>query len=167
MSKNFLIVAYKKLQQRLRYGLSHAEEDALHDAFYKLWTGGYIPATKEEGEKLLYTTLRRRQISLWRSRQRHPQTQLEDAEIEEQPPDTEAEDTLRQVWGLIKTQLSPLQQDILTRHDINGETYSEIADRLGMQEAAVRMQLSRARKKIRDTYRKFRVESLEIRVEEE
>ena len=66
MSKNFLIVAYKKLQQRLRYGLSHAEEDALHDAFYKLWTGGYIPATKEEGEKLLYTTLRRRQISLWR-----------------------------------------------------------------------------------------------------
>ena len=154
MSRNFLIEAYEKLQQRLRYGLSHSEEDALNDAFCRLWGGGYDPATKEEGEDLLFQALRRRQVSLWRSRKRHPQTSLQGVQIALQPPDTDAEDTYRQIWELVKTRLTPLQQDILTRHDISDETYSEIADRLGMQEAAVRMQLSRARKTIRDIYRK-------------
>ena len=153
MSKNFLIVAYKKLQQRLRYGLSH-EEDALNDAFCRLWVGGYDPATEEEGDRLLYQALRHRQISLWRSQKRHPETSLADAQIAAPLPDTNAEDTYRQLWELIKTRLTPLQQDILARHDINDESYSVIADRLGMQEAAVRMQLSRARKTIRDIYRK-------------
>lgn len=161
MSENFLILAYKKLQQRLQYGLSYSEEDALNDAFCQLWGGGYDPATKEEGEKLLYQTVRRRQINLWRSQKRHPQTSLTGVRIAQPPPDTNAEDTYRQIRELIKTELTPLQQDILTRHDINDETYSEIADRLSMQEVAVRMQLSRARKKIRETYRKLRVKSEE------
>jgi len=156
MSKNFLIAAYKKLQQKLRYGLLY-EEDALNDAFCRLWVGGYNPATKEEGEKLLFLALRRREISLWRSWRRHPQTSLADAQIAEPPPDTEVEDMYRQIWELIKTKLTPLGQEILIRHDIDGETYGEIADRLGMQEAAVRMQLSRARKTIREIYRKLRV----------
>ena len=39
------------------------------------------------------------------------------------------------------------------RHDVNDETYGEIAESLGMEEAAVRMQLSRARKKIREVYK--------------
>ena len=161
MSRNFLTEAYKKLQQGLRYGLSHSEEDALNDAFCRLWVSGYDPVSKEEGENLLFHALRRRQISLWRSRKRHPRTSLTGVRIAQPPPDTDAEDTYRQIWELIKTQLTPLQQDILTRHDINDETYSEIADRLGMQEAAVRMQLSRARKKIRDIYRKLRVKNEE------
>lgn len=168
MSKNFLILAYQKLQQRLRYGLSHTEvpsiksspwsksirEDALNDAFCQLWVGKYDPATKEEGEKLLSTTLRRRQISLWRSENRHPKIPPSRVQIAEPPPETDAEETYQRIKELIETQLTPLQQDILTRHDINDETYSDIAERLGMQEAAVRMQLSRARKTIREIYKK-------------
>lgn len=156
MSKNFLILAYKKLQQGLRYGLSHSGEDALNDAFCQLWGGEYNPTTKEEGERLLYTTQRRRQISIWRSETRHPKTSLANARNAEAPTETDAEDTYRQIWELIKSQLTPLGQEILIRHDVKGETYSEIAEGLGMQEAAVRMQLSRARKTIRDTYRKLR-----------
>lgn len=159
MSKNFLILAYKKLQQRLQSGLSHSEEDALNDAFCQLWGGGYDPTTKDEGETLLYQALRHRQISLWRSGKRHPKTSLTGVQIAQPPSDNDAEDTFRQVWELITTQLTPLARDILVRHDMNGETYSEIAERLGMQEAAVRMQLSRARKTIRETYRKLRVKS--------
>ena len=154
MSKNFLILAYQKLQQRLRYGLSHTEEDALNDAFCKLWVGGYDPATKEEGERLLYTTLRRRQISLWRSENRHPKIPPTEVQISEPPPENDAEDTYLRIKELIKTQLTPLQQDILNSHDINDENYTEIAERLGMQEAAVRMQLSRARKTIREIYKR-------------
>ena len=100
--------------------------------------------------------MRRRQISLWRADKRHPQISTLDVQIEDPPPDNEVEDTYKRIWELIKTQLTPLQQDILKRHDVNDETYSEIADRLGMQEAAVRMQLSRARKKIREIYKKTR-----------
>ena len=158
MSKNILRAAYKKLQARLeRYGLLHAQADALHDAFLRLWTDSYHPAGEKEGERLLYQSMRRRLISLWRAANRHPQIPAAHVQIADSPPpDTEADDTSKEIWELIRTQLTPLQQDILTRHDINDETYSEIAERLGMQEAAVRMQLSRARKKIRAIYKQKR-----------
>ena len=153
MSRNFLIEAYKKLRQRLLLRPSDAGADALNDAFCQLWAASYDPATQEEGEKLLYTTLRHRQISLWRMDRRHPQTSLANIQIVQPPPDTDAEETYRQIQRLVAQQLTPLQQDILTRHDINDETYSDIAREMGMQEAAVRMQLSRARKKIREVYK--------------
>lgn len=157
MSKNILIAAYKKLQARLeRYGLSHAQADALHDAFLRLWTDSYHPAGEKEGERLLYQSMHRRLISLWRAAKRHPQVPPQNIQIADSPPETDIEDTYKEIWELIKTQLTPLQQDILTRHDINDETYSEIAQKLGMQEAAVRMQLSRARKKIRAIYKQKR-----------
>lgn len=159
MSKNFLIDAYEKLQRRLRYGLSHVEEDALGDAFLKLWASDYDPATKTEGEKLLYQSMRRRQISLWRSEKRHPKLSPADVQIMEQPPEYGVDDAVLRIKTLIETRLTPLQQDILTRHDINDETYCEIADRLGMKETAVRMQLSRARQIIRESYKKLRIKN--------
>lgn len=154
MSKNYLIVAYQRLQRRLQLGLLHSDEDALNDAFCQLWAGHYDPATEAEGEKLLNTAVRHRQISLWRHENLHPKASLDNIQIAQPPPDTDAGETFRQIKTLIETQLTPLQQDILTRHDINDETYSEIACALGMQEAAVRMQLSRARKTIREIYKK-------------
>ena len=168
MSKNltsvdrwFLIDAYEKLQRRLRYGLSHAQEDALGDAFLKLWAGNYFPASKAEGERLLSQALRHRQISLWRSEKRHPKVSPADVQIVEQSTENGVDDTFLRIKHLIETKLTPLQQDILTRHDINDETYSEIADRLGMKETAVRMQLSRARQIIRESYKKLRAKSEE------
>ena len=119
----------------------------------RIWTENYHPAGEKEGEKLLYQSMRRRLISLWRAAKRHPHIPAAHVHIADSPPYTEAEDIYKEIWELIKTQLTPLQQDILKRHDINDETYSEIAERLGMQEAAVRMQLSRARKKIREIYK--------------
>ena len=158
MSKNFLTEAYQKLRQRLRQRLRqnnlHSGEDALNDAFCQLWGGKYDPASVFEGEKLLSTAAYRRQISLWRKDNLHPQTTLGYTDIVQPPPDTDVEDTFLQIKTLIDTQLTPLQKDILTRHDINDETYKEIAQTLGMQEPAVRMQLSRARNIIRETYKK-------------
>ena len=61
---------------------------------------------------------------------------------------------LRNVRTLIERELTPIQQEILQRRDYNGEEYASIAGDLGMQETAVRMQLSRARKTIREMYRK-------------
>jgi len=157
MSKNILIAAYRKLQQRLQYRLSHTEEDALHDAFCKLWVANYSLKGEEDGERLLYQSMRRRQISLWRAENRHRKISAQDVQIAEPPPDAEADEVYLTIKELIETQLTPLQRDILMRRDVNGEAYAEIAERLGMQEAAVRMQLSRARKKIREVY-KLKVE---------
>ena len=154
MSKNFLIAAYERLQARLRrYSLSHSEEDALHDAFLKLWTGKYHPADEGEASRLLYTGMRRRQISLWRSEKRHPKMPATDVLIAEPPPEADEDDVFLKINELVMTQLTTIGKEILISHDVSGETYEEIAKRLGMQEAAVRMQLSRARKKIRDIYK--------------
>lgn len=153
MGKSFLIEAYETFRRRLGRGVPQAEEDALGEAFCRLWCAGYEPATAEEGERLLYTAAHRRQISLWRSERRHPSVPLADVHIAEQPPEYDIDDTLLRINNLVRSELTPIQQDILTRHDMGGEPYSEIAKSLGMQEAAVRMQLSRARRKIRDIYR--------------
>jgi len=154
MSKNYLIMAYQKLQRRLQFGFLHSGEDALNDAFCQLWAGQYDPTTEAEGDKLLTTATHHRQISIWRKEKSHPQTSLEKADIVQPPPDTDINETFLQIKELIETQLTPLQKEILTRHDINDETYKQIAHTLGMQEAAVRMQLSRARNIIRETYKK-------------
>ena len=154
MSKNFLTEAYKKLRQRLQHEDSYKEEDALNDAFCQLWCRPYNPATTLEGEKLLSVATHRRQISLWREEKRHPHTSLDKVCIALPPPDTDGQETFLQIKTLIERQLTPLQKKILTRHDINDETYKQIAESLGMQEAAIRMQLSRARNIIRETYKK-------------
>lgn len=154
MSKNFLTEAYQKLRQRLQPDGLYEGEDALNDAFCQLWAGPYDPATAIEGEKLLSTATHRRQISLWRKERIHPQISLDKNNIVQPPPDTDALETFQQIKLLIENQLTPLQKEILTRHDINDETYKQIAESLKMQEAAVRMQLSRARNIIRETYKK-------------
>ncbi len=156
MSRDFLIAAYKKLQQRLRYSFSHTAEDALGEAFLKLWTGSYSPADEGEAQRLLYTSMRRRLISHQRSESRHPKVRPAEVQIAEPQAEAEDVDTFRVIKELIDAQLTPLQKEILERHDMAGETYSMIAQGLGMQEAAVRMQLSRARRKIRETYGKMR-----------
>ena len=153
MSRDFLIAAYKKLQQRLRYSFSHTAEDALGEAFLKLWTGSYSPADEGEAQRLLYTSMRRRLISHQRSESRHPKVHPAEVQIAEPQAEAEDVDTFYIIKELIDAQLTPLQKEILERHDMAGETYSMIAQGLGMQEAAVRMQLSRARRKIREIYK--------------
>ena len=64
----------------------------------------------------------------------------------------EREALFRDVERLIRTRLTPTQQAILRRREYEGASFETIADELSMQPAAVRMQLSRARKIIRECY---------------
>ena len=61
---------------------------------------------------------------------------------------------LNEVEAIISKELTQIQKEIIERKEYNGESFEEIAISLGMQETAVRMQLSRARKKIRECYQK-------------
>ena len=70
------------------------------------------------------------------------------------PDELEVEQRLCRLEKLISCHLSSLQQRILHMRDVDGLAYSVISEQLGMQETAVRMQLSRARKLLRELYRR-------------
>ena len=66
-----------------------------------------------------------------------------------------ADERYAEVQRIIKLKLSSLQQTILKLRDYDGLDYDTIAAQLNMQPPAIRMQLSRARKIVRDTYREL------------
>ena len=67
------------------------------------------------------------------------------------PPDREEkEQAYTQLHRIIETELTQIQRYILEEKEYGGRTLEDIAKELGMEPAAVRMQLSRARKTLRD-----------------
>lgn len=160
MNRTPLLEAYKRLCRRLREGtlfISGAREeveDAVQEAFCRLWEKGYAPENADDGQRLLHTAVKYR-LSYEREKQKRRTSLLKRWARQKLPPDeTEARDTLQFVEQLVEKELSPVQREILRRHEYEGESYHQIAKALEMQEAAVMMQMSRARKKIRDTYKK-------------
>ena len=151
---DILTETYQRIRQRLRAGagkmLSDAEaaEDALQDAFVQLW-GRYQVRSEREAEALLTRTVRNVSIDQLRRRKTVPL-------VGDLPEETREnrEALFRRVEKMVDTQLNDLQKLIIRRHEYEGVTLDKIAEELGMQPPAVRMQLSRARKTIREQYRK-------------
>ena len=59
----------------------------------------------------------------------------------------------QQVRAIIDKELSANQRAIIDMREIQGMEFDDIAARLGMQPATVRVELSRARKRVREIYR--------------
>lgn len=161
MSDNNLINTFTRGRSRLlqlaRRLLDSPEdaEDALQEAFCRLWPRADSLRNQAEAEKLASTVVKNISIDQLR---RQPDQLTVDVETlsEDTRFSTEVEQEQREqyevVSRLIAQRLTPLQQRILRSHDMEGRSYEEIARREEMQEAAVRMQLSRARKTIRECY---------------
>ena len=151
---DILTETYQRIRERLKAGagkmLSDAEaaEDALQDAFVRLW-GRYQVRSEREAEALLTRTVRNVSIDQLRKRKTVP---LAMDLPEERTENREA--LFRRVEEMVDTELTDLQRLIIRRHEYEGVTLEKIAEELGMQPPAVRMQLSRARKTIREQYRK-------------
>ena len=151
---DILTETYQRIRERLRAGagkmLSDAEaaEDALQDAFVRLW-GRYPVRSEREAEALLTRTVRNVSIDQLRKRKTVP---LAMDLPEERTENREA--LFRRVEEMVDTELTDLQRLIIRRHEYESVTLEKIAEELGMQPPAVRMQLSRARKTIREQYRK-------------
>ncbi len=164
MSEPNLLSAYQRIHLRLRrlatqlLGSSDEAEDVLQDAFCKLWvTPSATDKQPHEAEALLTTTVRHLSIDHLRQRERRPQVCLDEGR-DAAPAATEdealgREERFRQLETAVEQCLTPLQRDILHRHEYRGEDFSSIAQSLGMQPAAVRMQLSRARQTIRNYFK--------------
>ena len=161
MKEPVLLSAYQRIHLRLRrlatqlLGSTDEADDVLQDAFLRLWVapGARSDKAPHEAEALLTTTVRHLSIDHLRTRSRHQQLSLD--EQRDARPDEAADEALSRERRLVYLEqaveqcLTPLQRDILHRHEYRGEDFGSIARSLGMQPAAVRMQLSRARRAIR------------------
>ena len=165
MSENYLINIFTKGRSNL---LSFAHrllqnqqdaEDALQEAFSRLWPSANQLRSSTDAERLAFVAVRNISIDKLRQQSEHPTAEIgavvDDTLLANDPEaDRDRKEQFQIVSRLVCSQLSDQQQRILKMHDMQGFSYGEIAERLGMQETAVRMQLSRARKTIRECYLK-------------
>ena len=128
--------------------------DAVQDAFVKLWQqrSRYESASHARGAAVM--TVRTTSIDMARRNRRQSDVTVE------QVADTIAEtgdndgSTLayRQVRRIIDNDLSRNQRLIIDMREVQGLEFDEIAERLKMTPSNVRVELSRARKRVREIY---------------
>ena len=128
--------------------------DALQDAFCRLWPRRDSIYSEAEAEALTTTTLRN--ICIDNVRKRRIDTVPIDEEHDrcDESNNSEREERYNEVKKIIENGLTPQQKEIRALKEIEGYTIEEIAMKLSSTESAVRMNLSRARKRIRECYRK-------------
>ena len=127
--------------------------DAVQDAFVKLWLRRERIESSNHASGAGITTVRNASVDLARrnSRRGHiPIEQADDAPVE--VADTDRELAYRQVRAIIDKELSPNQRAIINMREVEGMEFEDIALRLGLQAATVRVELSRARKRVREIY---------------
>lgn len=160
MSEEILITAFTKLRRRLlrlaRDIMADDEKasDALQDAFCRLWPRRATIRTAEEAQALSVVTVRHLCFDALRRNKR--ECALDEAcdgpSVESVHEKMERDEQYRLVMRLVEEVLTPTQRLILRQKDFEGQSVEQIAKQLSMQEAAVRMHLSRARKAIREQY---------------
>lgn len=161
MSDKTLTTVFTKLRKKflaMALAILPSEEDAadaLQDAFCKLWPRRDSINDEAKAEALTGMTIRN--ICIDRTRKRALPTIPLDEEhdtIDSGTTYKEREETYKRVKAIIDNELTELQRKIVEQKDIEGYSIEEIAKRQNMTESAVRMNLSRARNKIRECYRK-------------
>ena len=128
--------------------------DAVQDAFVKLWQrrGRYDTASHAQGAGMM--TVRTTSIDMARRNSHHADVPVEQAAfITEETTDEERTLAYQQVRRIIDNELTSRQRTIIDLREVEGLEFEDIAARLGIQPANVRVELSRARKRVRDLYR--------------
>ncbi len=152
---NVFTTLRKKFLSMASYLLNNESDadDALQETFCRLWPRRDRIESQREAEALATTTLRNLCIDTLRKRKITTIPIEEEHDQQEESPDW-TEEHFREIERIVEQELTPLQKEILHRKEYNDETIEEIARDLGMQPTAARMQLSRARKKIRECYQR-------------
>ena len=152
MAQDFLTDAFVRLRQKLK-GVSGGilpdpggAEDVLQDSFVRLWRRKYPLHSEKEAEALLARTVRNASLNEKRRRRTVP---LETDILDDSPDNGEKEQAYAEMRRKIESELSEIQRYILEEKEYGGRTMESIARELKMEPAAVRMQLSRARKTLR------------------
>lgn len=150
---DYLTDAFIRLRQKLKVVSGRMlpdaadAEDILQDSFVRLWQRQYPLKSEKEADALLSKTVRN--ASLNERRRKRPLPLKTD--MADDPPDREEKErAYTLLHRIIEMDLTQTQRYILEEKEYGGRTLEDIAKELGMEPAAVRMQLSRARKTLRD-----------------
>lgn len=148
MTSDFLTEAFLTLRGRWK------SEDALQDAFCRLWGGKYKVGSVKEAMGLLSRTGRNLEIDEYRKARGRRTVSLDGRQIEDEASDAmEKELLFWKVEESVDSELTDLQRLIVRKHEYEGQSFERIARDLGMRQEAVRMHISRARKILRDKFR--------------
>lgn len=152
LTSSFMALRDKLHRSALRF-LKNDEDarDALQDTFFNLWRDGGAE-TETEARNKLFAVLRNICIDRLRKPKTYPLDETDTDSLEVRAFSFEDMDKYE---SLLTTGLTDIQRHIyaLVTHD--GMEYDAIAETLGMSVEAVRMNMSRARKKIRDNYKQL------------
>lgn len=134
-------------------GSAQEAEDAVQEAFLRLWTSRNRLPQMDSPEAYCTTLVRR--ICYERHRQKHAQVVSIDTAKPVAPTSDDIEERIdrSQMTAMVKAiiKLLPEQQRlVITLHDVDGHDNSEVAAITGLSEVNVRVILSRARKTVRD-----------------
>lgn len=125
--------------------------DALQDTFFNLWRDGGAE-TETEARNKLFAVLR----NICIDRLRKPKTlRLDETDTDHLEVKAFSFEDMDKVESLLTTGLTSIQRRIYSLVTHDGMEYDAIAETLGMSVEAVRMNMSRARKKIRDNYKQL------------
>lgn len=124
-------------------------EDAIQDTFCNLWNRD-LPETSEETRYKLFAVLRN--VCLNKLRSKHRFSTITDNIII--PHEDQYEESER-IKGLLFKSLTPLQTKILQMIVSDEMDYEEVAERLELSVESVRTNVYRARKKMRELYKRI------------
>lgn len=150
LTSSFLGLRDKLHHIALKYlGSDEDAKDALQDTWLKLRSKGEVETTIEARNKLV-TVLRNVCIDHLRKAREIPI----DVTVDIQAYRMDEED-IENLEQLLQEGLTPLQKEIFNLVTHEGFDYDEIAKQLSMSVEAVRMNMSRTRKKIRENYKRL------------
>ena len=150
LTSSFLGLRDKLHHIALKYlGSDEDAKDALQDTWLKLRSKGEVETTIEARNKLV-TVLRNVCIDHLKKAREIPI----DVTVDIQAYRMDEED-IGNLELLLQEGLTPLQKEIFNLVTHEGFDYNEIAKQLSMSVEAVRMNMSRTRKKIRENYKRL------------
>lgn len=156
MKGDFLTIAFRRIRTRFKHCAdrnSEDSDDALQEAFCRLWGRKAEIADLSHAEGLLVKTTRNIRIDDLRERVAHPAVSLSEFA---DPPWTPDDDDVTEIYGRVtqiaERHLTDRDREILYKREQDGMSFSEIADEFNLSEANVRMIVSRARKTLRSLY---------------
>ena len=128
-------------------------EDAVQEVLLKLWDKRLELDRCHSVEAFAMTLTHNVCTDLWRKRKDTRSIDSLQSETTERTPEhlLEVKDEVRLIREIIDT-LPPLQRLVMRMKDVEGHESEEIAQITGCSAEAIRSNLSRARKKVRDIY---------------
>ena len=128
--------------------------DAVQEAFVKLWQQRerYGSASHAQGAGMM--TVRTTSIDIARRNSHRADVPIDQViDIADQVTDRDCTLAYQQVRAIIDNDLSSKQRQIIDMRGMQGLEFEEIAKRMNMTAVNVRVELSRARKRVREIYR--------------